>query len=648
MVDMKIFIGKKTVEKYHSQIQGILFENAYVIISGPKNQKSILLNSNSDQFVGLFGSIHALDINNQYQKFSLSKSSLDALASLFSEKGLSASKNLEGHFIGVFCEGADKITVFADHLHRSELFYSKVEDGIIAATTLEDLMVYLGPNRAYDQTSLSNLLSVYGNYAPKKQTIYKDIKRLGVNENLQFTANSLNVISTPHVAQETQAYGPEKLHEYSQLFRSAVEVRSSSSKNWIYMSSGWDSSSVLAMLCDLYGPSKIHCVIGRCKYSNRSGVTNEFEIQRAKKITEFFSVPLDVVDIDYTGPQYLSFWNTIRTDLKSLHLYSLYAYNMFMLGKHISSRGTPADAVFNGEISDGAHSLGFSQYATILNHPDLGFREYSDKMISYLFGPSFFELISKNKFSQDIVFKLLKSLKDNSLPEDLGNQSESEWKKNYISSFFLSGARMPFSRTVQSPMLTSYGREHALNEICETYFSDFASSAKANTIYSWMLHLYNSFHWQAGTVRAVSSSCEHYQFQNSSPFWDSKIQNFLSKMPESWGRGLDLNPTKYPLKWTLQNKIRYPLHLQTGPHSYLYDINPSWSVDADIIYDSAGVKYFREILKNYTYENILDSKHFDLGHINKLVDGYINGELTTGQDRTDLRNLISLVNVGWY
>ena len=37
------------------------------------------------------------------------------------------------------------------------------------------------------------------------------------------------------------------------------------------------------------------------------------------------------------------------------------------------------------------------------------------------------------------------------------------------------------------------------------------------------------------------------------PFWDNRIQSFLSAMPESWGRGLELKPTKYPLKWTLQN-----------------------------------------------------------------------------------------------
>ena len=54
------------------------------------------------------------------------------------------------------------------------------------------------------------------------------------------------------------------------------------------------------------------------------------------------------------------------------------------------------------------------------------------------------------------------------------------------------------------------------------------------------------------------------------------IIKFLNEMPESWGRGLELKPTKYPLKWMLENCINYPMELQTGPHSYLYDINPSF------------------------------------------------------------------------
>ena len=57
-------------------------------------------------------------------------------------------------------------------------------------------------------------------------------------------------------------------------------------------------------------------------------------------------------------------------------------------------------------------------------------------------------------------------------------------------------------------------------------------------------------------------------------------------MSENWGRGLDLNPTKYPLKCMLKNDVDYPLHLQVGPHSYLYDIDPDWNVISELLSNS--------------------------------------------------------------
>ena len=48
-------------------------------------------------------------------------------------------------------------------------------------------------------------------------------------------------------------------------------------------------------------------------------------------------------------------------------------------------------SVFCGEISDGAHNLGFSQFTTIF-HTSKHFREYSDKMASYLYGPTFMQI----------------------------------------------------------------------------------------------------------------------------------------------------------------------------------------------------------------------------------------------------------------
>ena len=66
------------------------------------------------------------------------------------------------------------------------------------------------------------------------------------------------------------------------------------------------------------------------------------------------------------------------------------------------------------QVSDGAHNLGFSQYATIF-HPVSEFREYSDKMASYLFGKNFFKNIINKNEKNDVIFDLLKKINRNDI-----------------------------------------------------------------------------------------------------------------------------------------------------------------------------------------------------------------------------------------
>ena len=71
---------------------------------------------------------------------------------------------------------------------------------------------------------------------------------------------------------------------------------------------------------------------------------------------------------------------------------SMAFYQWLELGNYVASNSN-GEAVFSGEISDGAHNFGFSQMLTVLEHPVHEFREYSDKMASYLFGPTFLKSI---------------------------------------------------------------------------------------------------------------------------------------------------------------------------------------------------------------------------------------------------------------
>ena len=646
---MDIYIGKNAVARFcKDDCDGTNLVSSDVIAIRCEEKESVLqMELDGGRTLILCGSIYSVELNGERNKFNAKTDAATPLKTAFANSVEHAIGSVEGRYLGIIIDANNQVCIFPDKFNTKDLFYFIKGEELIASTSLSAIAPHLN-DKVYDQAALANMLGVYGNYSPKQHTIYKEIKRLAVGEELYYAHENFSFRTRTYEPKATEEYGDEKLEEYAEILRSSVEVRASDSTNWIYMSSGWDSSSVLSVLCDLCGPSKVRAVIARFKYSTESGINNTYEIERAQKITDYFSVPLDIVDIDYTSTDYLAFWEKIREDFKSNHLYAFTTYNFFRLADYISQNSEPTDAVFNGEVSDGAHNLGFSQFATILEHQDLNFREYSDKMASYLYGPSFFKLIEKNDFSDDAIFKLLKSRKDESIIDSISELSDKDWKYKYIASFFLSAHRMPFADVGSSGMLTTTGKEQYQSEIYGAYFQDFADSVTPETLYAWILHLYNSFHWQGSTVRGMLVSPEYNRLQTSSPFWDSRMQDFLAAMPESWGRGLELNPTKYPLKWMLKNKVDYPLHLQAGPHSYLYDVSPSWSADADILYGSAGKEYFMALVRDHKYEEILDPEFFDLRYINNLVDDYCSGVRVSGQQLADLKNIICLCNVGWY
>ena len=291
------------------------------------------------------------------------------------------------------------------------------------------------------------------------------------------------------------------------------------------MSSGWDSSSILAVLAKQNGTKNLRPIIGRVRYSKKYGIVNSFEVERARKIADYYSLPLEVIDIDYSGNKYLDYITTVKDNLKNNHIYMPFNYFYMKIAEYVGENGSEQDAVFNGEISDGAHNLGFSQFATILEHQDLNFREYSDKMASYLFSPSFFKLILKNDYKNDFVYQSLVS-RTNQNFIDTSNKSLSDIKRMFVESFFISNQRIPFYDFSKNRLMSEKGYEEYRNIVYEKYLRECAEEIIPETIYSWILHLYNSFHWQGGTVKGITNALDYHDRKISMPFWDKRIQNF--------------------------------------------------------------------------------------------------------------------------
>jgi hypothetical protein len=553
---------------------------------------------------------------------------------------------IEGRFVLVMVDATGLSEIWTDKFGRVDVYWQEVDGEILVATSLDLLPVAQGGAKA-DNVGVAHALTVYGSRPAKKHTLYKGVRRLGINEGLRVSKAGVEVLCREFKPASTvPTYGPQDLHRYADRFLEAIRARASIDGNVVYLSSGWDSTSILAALVHLFGNRKVRAVIGRMRYAERSGVINQFEIDRAKAVAAYFQIRLDIVELDYrTGAE--ATLDQLRDIFKSQQFANLAGVNHWKLAEATAKMVTGNEVIFAGEMSDGAHNLGFSQFATIFHPASLEFREYSDKMASYLFGPTFLGELLKGRHEQDPVWQLFKQ-RAGATKFDSMVKGDVAVVQQLLASFFLRGGRMPLYSLDNTRLLTPGGRDTYTRESEAVYLKDVSEEVTAETLYAHYLQLYNSFHWQGATVSTLEHTAEAHGLQCVLPFHDSAVIDFLSAMPETWGRGLDLNPTKYPLKWMLRNRIDYPHHLQVGPHSYTYDVNPNFTLIGEILNASSFLPVFRAALTEGRFVEWLDPTTFDIPHINNIVGQYLSGAELRGQEMADVAALAMHSSIGIY
>ena len=68
---------------------------------------------------------------------------------------------------------------------------------------------------------------------------------------------------------------------------------------------------------------------------------------------------------------------------------------------------------------------------------------------------------------------------------------------------------------------------------------------KINQLYSSIIRLYQYFHWDASTVKSLHL----HKTDNADlilPFSNKNLLSLLETMPTNYGRGLEVEPSKYP------------------------------------------------------------------------------------------------------
>ncbi|MBM3359079.1 MAG: hypothetical protein FJY54_15300 [Betaproteobacteria bacterium] len=537
-------------------------------------------------------------------------------------------------------EGA--LSLAGDSFFKRDVYVQEAPDGVALASDLS--LLPDNPARdGYDTAALAHSMTYYGHRPPKRHTIYRAVRRLGVGESATVRSGKLEIRCAPFQPVMCEEYPDSALDRYAGAFLDYIAAAGSPEGNFVLLSSGWDSSSILAALVRVFGPEKITAVIGRMLYSERSGNCNRFEIERARAIAEFYGVKLHMVDLDYVHPE-PEWMHSVRETFRAHNIQSITGLNHARL-LHGAAQVGPGLPVFAGETSDGAHNLGFSQYVTIF-HPTQGFREYSDKMACYLFGPTFLRELLAGRHEDDAVYRFFRDRNPDALFDDPAPDGPARLRQMLVS-FFLRNGRMPLWSGRNVRMLTRNGVDIYTTRMAAEYFQG-VESTPAEAIYSWYLHLYNSFHWQGSTVSTVQKMADLFGMRSHNPYWAAGIQDFLRAMPESWGRGLDLNPTKYPLKRMMREKFGHPMDLHAGPHSYTYDVDPTFNHSLEILHHSGLTGYAKKILARKPYHQVLSREMFDIPYLDGVVDKYLGGEEQRGTALNDLVSVFLLCQSGWY
>lgn len=553
---------------------------------------------------------------------------------------------LEGQYIGLICdEKKGSATLFADRYARLDSFYALGGGDFYFANDLDFIFKRVKPD--YDQLMLAQMFSVYGWYAPKGHTIYKNVKQPRVGEILTMTASGVSSRTIKFKPLKIEDYTDKHLDAYYNILRQSVVARANRrGKTWISSSSGWDSSMLLALAVNELGAKNVGMVSGSMKYSKETDVINRFEINKIKKIGKFYGVKPEIVEFNFKDKSAAAYWEKVLPFYRSKHTYSAATYNFTKLSGKLGSVGGPGQTILNGETSDSFHNFGFSQFATFF-HTNKQFTEYSDKMNCYLYGPSFFKKVLGGTHMKDKVYQIFRKMTGADFADGL--KGRDELVEAYLMPMFYGGPRVPLAKTCVNPALAAAGQEGVYKFPFRSYMPDVLNSVTPDNLYSWIIYLYHSFHAQGSTVNTQKNAMELNGHRWRQPYNDIRLLDFLSKMPESWGRGLELNNTKYPLKWVAKNRVKFPYELlDEGPHSYLYDVIEGFSLGAEVTYRSGVTDFFKDKIQGRPYRDILTDEYFDLAYLDRLTEGFLNGKEAKGADFNNLTSLLTLASTGWY
>ena len=189
-------------------------------------------------------------------------------------KNINIKKNYDGRFCYLNIN-KNKIKIAVDQFSRIDIFYFQERNNFYISSNFK-LLVKIIEFKTLNQLAIGHSLNVIGIRPAKKQTLFNEISRIGVNEELIIIKNKIHVNRKKLILTQTKKYDDSKINEYFKINQEYLRKLGKTSKKNIYMSSGFDSSYLAANQKKIYGSKNIlgHTVVQ--KLSKRSKIYNIF------------------------------------------------------------------------------------------------------------------------------------------------------------------------------------------------------------------------------------------------------------------------------------------------------------------------------------------------------------------------------------
>lgn len=506
------------------------------------------------------------------------------LRASFLEDGLQTFiESVEGVYAGILVDKKNKkITAFSDKLKRREIYYYEGEDEIVVSTHLKNLRK---KSSGYNPKCIMSLLYLY---IPKGHTLHDNIFRLRYNEVIEITDGSMQIVKYREEPLKIQEYDNAHLKKLVDLLENAIISRASDELNIVQLSGGWDSTFLISVLVKHFGKDKVKAAVMELILPD-GRTYNPYEVEKCKKISEYFGIDLDVVKVHFGSNKLVDLWKQVmRGKVADHELYNAFLFTQFQLAEYIKKKYGEKVVVFNGEACDSVTNFGFAQYHSI-THDHKGFCEYADKMMCYLYSPTFFKKVLNNTYEEDFIFKMFKWYFKNYKFIEAENLSKEDRILEYFISFVYAAARVPFMELEKSDFINDEKIKEFKEWLKSEYFEEVVKNVNPDNLYYWLLRIYLDFHLQSpGNIRKVDESLSNVRI----PFLDYSLFKFFAQMPENWGRSLDINNVKYPLKRIISDGYyRYPTDVIAAPTPHSYTITEADSKQ-EFIHNSALSKYF--------------------------------------------------------